>query len=100
MNKCFIDLMYEFTEALRQLDNAPRLVASLLEREKTENLFFEVLGAFASMGIAEEDLNLLTRPAEMCFGRSHTRTRIDGRSVPYLEGSRRERFMALLNRSV
>ena len=56
INKCFVDLMYDFTEALRQLDNVPRLIASLSKREKTENLFFKVLGASASVGIAEEDL--------------------------------------------
>lgn len=99
MNKCFIDLMYDFTEALRQLDNVPRSIASLSEREKTENLFFEVLGASASVGIAKEDLGLSTRRAAMHLYRSHTRTRIDDKSVPYLEGSCRERFMALHNRS-
>lgn len=100
MNKGFIDLMYDFTEALCELDDLSRLVAPLLEREEAENLFFEVLAASASVGIAEEDLDRLIRCGEMCLGRSHTRTRIDGRIVPYLERSRRERTMALLNRSV
>lgn len=100
MKKCFINLMNNFTKALCQLKNVPRSVASLSKGEKAENLVFKVMTVSASVGVAEEDLYLLTCTAEMCLGRSHTRTRIDGRIVPYFEKSRRERIMALQNQSV
>lgn len=92
--------MNDFTEAICQLDNVPRWVAFLSEREKAEYLFFQVLATSASVGIAEEDLYLLTCPAKLSFDRPHTRTRMHGRIVPYFERSRRERIMALLNRLV
>ena len=103
MNECFVNLMNDLSETLRQLDNVPTLVASLSKRKEPEDLFLKVLAASASVRVAKEDLYLLEGTAEVCaqaFSRSHTRTRIDGRILPYFERLRRARTMASLKRSV
>lgn len=78
------------------------LVASLPKREEPKDLFLKILAASASVRVAKEDLYLLEGTPEVsaqAFGTSRTRTRIDGRILPYFKRLRRERTMALLNRS-